>query len=231
MTTPRRRQAQGGPPLGVLAVVFTGLFVVGLVLSTAIAGGHTYPSPFSDGIGIQVYFHEHRGAVLTTAFFQFGAAIPLAIYAATVSARLRTLGILAPGATIAQVGGVLAAAFLALSGLVSWVLSRPEVTSDPALVRALHDLGFAAGGVGHVVPLGLLVAGIAVPGWLAKLLPRWLAFTGLGIAAVAELATLALLVPDLSVLLPIARFTALAWLIVVGFRLPRTRAIAVPAAQ
>jgi hypothetical protein len=222
---PRRRQAQGGPPLGILAVVFTALFVAGLAISTAMAGGHTYPSPFSDATGVVAYFHDHRSAVAVSGFFQFGAAIPLAVHAATVSVRLRTLGIQAPGATIAQVGGVLAAAFLALSGLVSWVLSRPEIDADPSVVRALHDLGFAAGGVGHVVPLGLLVAGIAVPGWLARLLPRWLAFAGLGIAAVAELATLSLLVENLSYLLPLARFTALAWLVVVGFLLPRTRPV------
>jgi hypothetical protein len=70
--------------------------------------------------------------VRVSAFLQFGAAIPLAIYAATVSTRVRTLGIRAPGATIAQIGGVLAAAFLALAGLVSWVLSGPEVLADPA---------------------------------------------------------------------------------------------------
>jgi hypothetical protein len=221
MTSPRR--AVGGPPLWLLAIVFTVLFVGGLAVSTAIAGGHTYPSPFSDASLIQGYFEQHPGAVLATGFFQFGAAIPLAIYAATMSVRLRHLGVQAPGATIAQVGGVLAAAFLALSGLISWVLSRPEVVADPGLVRGLHDLGFAAGGVGHVVPLGLLIAGVAVPGWLARLLPRWLAFVGLAVAAVAELSTLALLVPQLSVLLPIARFTALTWLVAVGFRLPRTR--------
>ena len=221
MTGPRR--AVGGPPLWLLAIVLTVLFVAGLAVSTAVAGGHTYPSPFSDASIIQGYFEQHHGAVLAIGFFQFGAAIPLAIHAATVSARLRHLGVQAPGATIAQVGGVLAAAFLALSGLISWVLSRPEVVADPGLVRGLHDLSFAAGGVGHVVPLGLLIAGVAVPGWLARLLPRWLAFAGLAIAAVAELSTLALLVPQLSVLLPTARFTALAWLVAVGFRLPRTR--------
>jgi len=226
VTTPtRRREAQGGPPLGVLAVVFTVLFVAGLAVSTAMAGGHTYPSPFSAAPGILAYFHDHRAAVAVGGFFQFGAAIPLAIYAATVSVRLRTLGIQAPGATIAQVGGVLAAAFLALSGLVSWVLSRPEVGADPTLVRALQDVGFATGGVGHVVPLGLLVAGVAVPAWLARLLPRWLAFVGLGIAAVAELSALSLLVENLSYLLPVARFTALAWLVAVGFLLPRTRTL------
>ena len=67
------------------------------------------------------------------------------------------------------------------------------------------------------------MAGIAVPGLLAGLLPRPLALAGLAVAAVAELSTLTLLVSDAAILLPVARFTALAWLVATGFLLPRTR--------
>ena len=217
------RQANGGPPLGILAVVFTTLFVGGIAISTAMAGGDTFPSPFGSSAEILAYFHDHQDAVRVGAFLQFAASVPMAIYAATASARLRNLGIRVPGATIALVGGALAAAMLGLSGLVSWVLSRPDVLNEPAVVRALQDLAFATGGTGHVVFLGLLVAGIAVPGLLVGLLPRRLAMIGLVIAAVAELSTLTLLVSDAAILLPIARFTALAWLIAAGFVLPRTR--------
>ena len=102
----------------------------------------------------------------------FGSSIPLAIYAATASARLRQLGITAPGATIALAGGLLASAGLGLSSLTAWTLSRPEVTSDAALVRALYYLTYLTGGPWHVVTLGLLIAGIAVPGLIVGLLPR-----------------------------------------------------------
>ncbi|MGW4421857.1 hypothetical protein [Streptosporangium sp. NPDC004631] len=217
------RQAQAGPPLGILAVVFTALFLGGIVVSTVMAGGVTFPSPFGAPAEILAYFHDHRNAVQTGAFLQFAASVPMSIYAATASARLHSLGIRAPGATIALVGGVLATAMLALSALLSWVLSRPEVLTVPAVVRALQDLAFATGGPGHVVFLGLFVAGIAVPGLLAGLLPRPLALAGLAVAAVAELSTLTLLVSDAAILLPIARFTALAWLVATGFLLPRTR--------
>jgi hypothetical protein len=47
-----RAGGQGGPPLGILAVVFTVPFVAGVVLSAAIAGGKTFPSPYSDAAGI-----------------------------------------------------------------------------------------------------------------------------------------------------------------------------------
>jgi hypothetical protein len=200
------------------------LFAAGLALSTVLASGHPYPSPFADASGILGYFRGQHSAVRISGFTQFAAAVPLGIYAATASARLRNLGIRAPGATIALAGGLAAAVMLALSGLLTWVLSRPEVAAEPAAVRALHDQAFATGGVGYVVFSGLLIAGIAVPGLLAGLLPRPLAWAGLAIAAVAELSTLTLLAPAAALLLPVARFTGLAWLIAAGFLLPRFRA-------
>jgi hypothetical protein len=220
VTTPR---TQGGPPLGVLAVVFTALFLAGIVLGVVFADGVGFPSPFGSATDILAYFRDHQLAVRISALLQFAAAIPLAIYAATANARLHQLGIRAPGATIALAGGLLAAAFMACSALVSWVLSRPEVADEPVLVRALQNLAFITGGPGHVVPLGLLIAGISVPGLLARLLPRWLTTAGLVIAALAELTTLTLLVADASYLLPVARFTGLAWLVIAGFLLPLDR--------
>jgi uncharacterized membrane protein YkgB len=79
------------------------------------------------------------------------------------------------------------------------------------------------GGPGHVVLLGLLLAGIAVPGLLAGLLPRWFAVTGIALAGVAELSTLALLLDPAMYLLPIARFGGPLWLIAAGALLPRRR--------
>jgi hypothetical protein len=46
---------------------------------------------------------------------------------------------------------------------------------------------------------------------------------GLLFAAIAELSTLSIATDKLAVLLPIARFPILIWLIVAGFQLPRTR--------
>ncbi|ATZ29108.1 hypothetical protein ACFZBM_31095 [Streptomyces lavendulae] len=221
--TRSRRDAQAGPPPGILAVVFTALFLAGLVLSTLLADGDTFPSPFGSSDTVTSYFRDHTGAVRLSGALQFAASVPLAIYAATVSARLHKLGVRAPGATIALAGGVLASAFLTCSGLVTWVLSRPEVADHAELVRALQYLAFGLGGPAHVVLLGLLIAGIAVPGLLAGLLPRALAVTGLAVAAIAELSTLVLLADGAALLLPVARFAGLLWLIAAGFLLPRRR--------
>jgi hypothetical protein len=216
------RRFPGGPPLAGLAATSAALFLAGLIASTAMAGT-TFPSPSGSAAGILAYFRGHPDAVTASGFFQFAASVPLAIYAATAFSRLRTLGIQAPGATIALAGGVLAAAFLALSGLITWTLAQPAVLASAPLVRGLHDLAFAAGGPGSVVPFGLLIAGLAVPAAFGALLPRWLAGTGLLIALAAEFSTLSLLVTGAAYLLPVARFAGLAWLITAGALLPKTR--------
>ncbi|MDT5187187.1 MAG: hypothetical protein QOJ20_2726 [Mycobacterium sp.] len=215
------RPPQGGPPLSLLAAISLVLLLAGLVIGVALAG--VMPLPYGSETAIQDYVAGHHAAAVAIAVGTFGSSIPLAIYAATASARLRQLGITAPGATIALAGGLLASAGLALSSLTAWTLSRPEVTSDAALVRALYYLTYLTGGPWHVVTLGLLIAGIAVPGLIAGLLPRPVAWTGLIIAGVAELTTLVLIWPGLSPLLPVARFTGLIWLIVAGALLPLRR--------
>jgi hypothetical protein len=205
-----------------LALISTLLFVAGLFIAAAVAAGFP-PAPTASARTIQTYFHDHRAAARVSALFQFAAAVPLALYAATASARLRNLGVRAPGATIGLAGGVLSAGFLALSALTSWVLSRPEVVADPPLVRAFQDFGFITGGPGHVVFLGLLAAGVAVPALFARLLPRPLVLVGLLFAVIAELSTLSVISDSLAFLLPVGRFPLLIWLTVAGFLLPTTR--------
>lgn len=221
-SAPIRSPARGGPPLALVAGAFTALFVASLVASTALAG-RTFPSPFDDDRTIQDYIAGQRDAVRVGAVLQFGAAVPLAVLAAAVHARLHQLGIRVAGATIALAGGLLAAAFATLSALVQWTLARPATTGDRTVVRALHDLTFVTGGPAHVVMFGLLLAGIAVPAGLVALLPRWLAVIGLLLAVAAELSTLVLLDPGFGVLLPLARFGGMAWLIAAAALLPVTR--------
>lgn len=221
-TRPRAHRAAAGPPLVVPAAASLGLLVGGLALSTAMAG-QTLPSPFTAATDVEAYFRVISTANAANGFFVLASAVPLAIYAAMVSVRLHNLGIRNPGATIALVGGVLAAGFLGLSGMITWALSRPGVGSDAAVVHALHALGFLTGGPAHVALLGLLVAGVAVPGLLARLLPRWLAVTGLVIAAISQLSLLTMLVDGLVYLVPAGRFTGLLWLIAAAVLLPRRR--------
>lgn len=217
-----RTRAQDGPPLGVLALVSAALFVGGLFIAAGVAHGFP-PGPGASASSIAAYATRHAASNRISAVFTFGSAVPLAIYAAIANARLHALGVRAPGATIALAGGLLASGFLALSGLCSWVLAQPGIATDGAVTRALGDLDFATGGPAHVVLLGLLVAGIAVPATILGLLARPLALAGLALAAVCELASLTLATSALYPLLPIGRFASLAWLIAVGFALPSRR--------
>jgi hypothetical protein len=185
-----------------------------------VALGGVLPLPYGPVDAVWRYVDSQPVALQVIAVAVFGSSVPLAIYAATASARLRQLGVTAPGATIALAGGILAAGALALTGSLGCTLSRPEISADVPLVRALYYLAFLARGPAHIVALGLLVAGIAVPGLIIGLLPRPLAWLGLAIAILAELATLVLIRPVLGVILPIARVSGLLWLLAAGALLP-----------
>jgi hypothetical protein len=81
----------------------------------------------------------------------------------------------------------------------------------------LRELGATAPGATIALTGGILAAetlGLTgLVGWVP------LAWAGLAIAALAELATLVLMWPILGVVLPLARVLALAWLLVAGARL------------
>lgn len=216
----------GGPNPGVLAAISLGLTIGGLLSSAVLTGGQTFVSPFSPAGQIVAYFHGNAGAVRLASLFQFGSAVPLGIFAATVYARQLRLGVRVPGPAIGFFGGMTASAFLMLSALVVWVLSRPEITADQTLTHALSFLAFITGGVAFVVGMGLLVAGIAVPALILRFVPRWLAWAGVVIAALSELSFFSMVFEPFQVLLPIGRFGGLLWLVAVGFLLPRTRAAA-----
>jgi hypothetical protein len=207
--------------LVLLSVVCLGLLFGGLAVGVALGG--VMPLPYGPATAVVAYVRAQPVAVQVIATAAFASSVPLAIYAATASTRLRQLGVTAPGATIALTGGTLAAGALGLTGLLAWTLSRPETGADPALVRALYYLVFLVGGPGHIVALGLLVAGMAVPSLLLGLMPRPVAWIGLAIAALAEVATLVLVWPQLAVILPIARVSALIWLVLAGALLPLRR--------
>jgi hypothetical protein len=220
-STRTRGRQQGGPPLLLVGALALGFFVGGMIVAAAL-GGIT-PNPLGAPATVTNYYRQHAGSVQAGAVFLFATSVPLLIYSATASARLRQLGITAPGATIALAGGVLASGMLSLSAVFGWALSRPTATADEALIHALSTLSFLTGGVAHVVPLGLLVAGISVPALIVRLLPRPVAWAGLIIALIAELSALSLVFPSLAILLPIARFPALIWLVVAGALLPTQR--------
>jgi hypothetical protein len=199
--------------MALLAGLCIGLLFAGLAVGVGIGG--IMPLPYGPAAPVQHYVQTQPLALHITAVAVFGSSVLLAVYAAIVSSRLRGLGVTGAGPTVAVVGGTLAAGALAVTALLGWTLSRPQVAGDPALVRALYYLTFVIGGPGHVVALGALIAGIAGGG----VLPR----TGTAIAALCALTTLVLAWAVLGPILPVARVAAPAWLLVAGARLPTRR--------
>ena len=213
-----------GPSLSLVAAAWVGLLFGGLAIGVALGG--VMPLPYGPVVAVQQYVRAQPLSIRVIAVTAFASSVPLALYAATACARLRRLGVTTAGPTIALAGGILAAGTLGLTGLLGWTLSRPEISGDVASVRALYVLAFLIGGVGHVAALGLLVAGVAVPGLALGLLPGPLARVGLAIAILCELTTLVLAWTALGPILPVARVTAMCWLLVAGARLGRRRDVA-----
>lgn len=193
----RRFRRPDGPPAGVLALI-----ALAFTVASVIAYGNKS--------------HHWQGV------FVFAASVPLGIYAATTYARLLRLGIRVPGPNISFFGGITSSILGAASGLISWAQSRADAL--PAAVdHLMTDISFAFGGVGMIGGLGLLIAGIAVPSVILRLVPRWLAWGGLVLAVIGEVSFLAMIWSGFDVLLPITRFLGLIWLAVIGFQLPRSR--------
>jgi len=216
--TVRIARRQGGPPLLLPLLAYGALMVTSAILSAG--SPHLSASPGS----VLSYDRAHHDALLVAGCLGFAASIPLAIWTATIYRRLRTdLGIVAPGALISLAGGLLAVVALGLTGLITWTTSQMATADDAALAGAVRDLSFATGSAGFVAPLGLLIAGIAVPSLILRLLPEPLAWAGLAVAALSEISTFALLTSALDFTFPIGRFLGLVWLIAASITLPKTR--------
>ena len=211
-----------GPNLGIVATVFAILFNVGLYPVSTLYASPSFPGP-RDPANVIVSFVQFRPlSVLFCSFFQFGASIPLGIFAASVTGRLRFLGARAAGPYIALFGGLATSLNMAVSASVLWVMAYPGMAQDAGVLRAMFYLQFALGGPGFSVPVGLLLAGISVPAGLMKLLPKWLVGLGLAIAVIGELSWLSMVFPKLLFLIPLTKFPAFAWLIAAGFLLPKS---------
>lgn len=220
-----------GPSPGIVAIVYAFLFIVGLCFVVSfrapehLAASGTavrpyFPGPWESAETIATYFQTHPRAVLWCAFLQFGAAIPLGIFTATMVSRLQFLGVRAAGAHIALFGGLMAAFDIAISALILWVMAYPGIAQEIGLIRAMYYLVFSIGGVGFSVPMGLLIAGVSIPAAMMKLLPKWLIAFGVAIALIGELSAISLVIPSALFLIPLTRFPSFIWLILAGFKLP-----------
>jgi hypothetical protein len=218
-STERASLRHPGPNTGLVALVFTALFLASLVPVTLLVSKTHFPSPLQSPEEIVAYFRAESAKVRICAFLQFGSSIPLGILTATSVSRLRFHGVNAAGVTIALFGGMATSFFMGLSSLIQWTLSQPGVADSAEVTRGLYFLLFATGGVGYSVPIGLLFAGISISAGAHQLLPRWLAIFGAVLGVVGELSSLSLVIPGALFLIPLTRFPGFVWLIAAGFTL------------
>jgi hypothetical protein len=212
-----------GPHPGIIALIYVILFIASLASFAILTHGSGFPMPFGPLAKAQHIYQQFPDAIRVNALLQFGAAIPLGLFTASATSRLNFLGVNATGISIALFGGITASLLITVSSLCSWILSQPGIVNDLSVMHAVQLFGFASGGVAHVVALGLLMAGISVPGLLGKLIPKWVAWLGLILAGIAELSTLSLVINQFTYLLPIVRFGSYIWLIGTGFTLIKKR--------
>jgi hypothetical protein len=218
-----------GPPLGLVATIFTILFLAGLYPVTMFGGRPYFPGPSESADTIVTFFQTRPTAVLICAALHFGAAIPLGIFTASIVSRLQFLGVRAAGATIALFGGFATAFTMLASSSVLWTLAQPGIAQDRTLAQAFYWLDQTLGGSGFSVPFGLLIAGVAVTAAFHKLLPTWIVVAGVTLAVIGELSWLNQLTPKALFLVPLTRFPGFAWLIAAGFALPKAIERATPA--
>ena len=215
-----------GPPLMLVALSYTALVIGGIIGGILLSPHAAFPMPYDPVEKAIAYVSAYPSGIRVGSFFQLASALPLGVFVATVVSRLRFLRVRAAGELIALCGGIAAMGMLIVSALADWSLATPGISTSAGAVRALQLLGFAAGGPGFVAPLGLLFAGVSIAAGLNRLIPRWLMWFGIAIAAACELSTLMLLTWTAAIFIPVGRFLGIMWMIGIAASLPKTFASA-----
>jgi hypothetical protein len=211
------------PPLWLLALLYTVLFIAGLLPVTTFGGQPYWPGPWQSPTVITNFFQTQTTRTLACVFLQTGANVCLGLFTAVAVSRLRFLGVRAAGVYIALFGGFLTVLDSMAGAFATWTLLRPAVSANPPILLALNYFAYALGGPGFSIPMGLLMAGISVSAGLSKLIPKWIMILGLFLAACGELSVFHLIFPQLLFLIPLTRFPGFIWIVAVGFTLPKSR--------
>jgi hypothetical protein len=199
-------------------------------IALMMAGGTNVRVAFQvphDSATAPAFVAQHIWAIQWGSFCEFASAISLGIFMAVSISRLRSPGIRAAGEQVAALGGIAAPIMLIGSALSTWSLTRPGVAAASGAVAALQSIGFDGGGPGFAVFLGLFAAGVSVSAGVHKLIPRWLMWLGIVVAAAGELSSLILLNFTAGYFIPVTRFLSIVWMLGLALKLPN----ALPAAS
>ncbi|MQA96361.1 MAG: hypothetical protein GEV11_17570 [Streptosporangiales bacterium] len=193
------------------------LFFIGGEVARALLTTRELPLPGSPAEQTVAYVEAARTATLTVGIMQVLAALSLFLFVPAITSAVRraTEGRTAP-ARITSLTGVLAAAFLLVSALLSLALTLSAGSMDLSTVDLVRELNFRTGGVAHVVSLGLFTGTALLTTRGTGALPRGTRVLGMVAAVPAVLAVLSIPVYMASVLLPVGRILCMVWALAVG---------------
>jgi Domain of unknown function (DUF4386) len=217
---PATGPAERGPSArgGVLSsLAYLALLIGGLVVSVALAKG-AYPTPTASPEEILRWRQDNASAVRIAGVALGLSGLALIWYAAWLGAVLRRQASL-----LTFAGGLISGGFLLLSGLLHWVVQRPETLAQVPVMRTLHQLIFVTAGPGFVTGLALLTGASSIALIRARLVPTWLGVTGVAAGALSLVAQLALIPEgeELFGIVPVGRFLTMLWMVAVAVAVGR----------
>lgn len=192
-----------------------------MYVALMIAGGSNVKVAFSvphDSAVAVAFVAQHSWAIRWGSFCEFVSAIPIGIFMALSIGLLRFSSTRSGAEQVAALGGIASPMMLVGSALATWSLTRPGVAAAPGAVQALQSLGFDGGGPGFALFLGLFVAGVLFAAG-NKLLPRWVMWLGIVVAAAGALSSLTLLNFTAGYFIPVARFLSIIWMLCLALNL------------
>jgi hypothetical protein len=196
---------------GVLAPVgFLGAYLAVAPVSSAVAD-RPLPMPNSTAAEVAAYYAANPLAVGLTASLQLVSVACFAVFVGFLAPALRAIG----AAWLPRVG-YLSVAAMVVSSALSATLAMVVTSASDAVVLALRQANFYAGGVANVVTLGVFVVGAALLLGRERLFgapTRWFGFVAGGIAV---LSVLSLAIYYASIALPVGRVLSMVWTIVAG---------------
>lgn len=214
------RQAQGREVSSSLAgaIAFLGAYLAVMPVVPALSTG-ALPLPGSAAAEVAGYLRANPAASLATGLLQGLSVAGLALVVAGPVARMGDAG---PGRRRPAVAvGAVAVALMAISAVLSVVLSVVVPSASDGTISALRAASFYSGGVAHVVTLGAFV-------WLASRPAVWtraIRVFGVVSAVPAGLSVLSLVFFYASALLPLGRLLCMVWTVSAAVSLSRRRKV------
>jgi hypothetical protein len=193
--------------------VFTVAFVASLVAGGALAVGATLYLPDASAAQLRDFYSSNGLAVGVQSGLQALAALALFLF----GRRLRAFGRAVHGATVAAAG------FLALSVVLSMLLSVVAASTSDAVVSGLGRAALICGGALHLLGTAVLVRSASTGGLRSGTRTRWVFRFGLVAGPLIGLACASLLWPPLIRLEPLFRLLAIVWIIGVALAVLRGR--------